>query len=529
MAVEDRIIGPPGTGKTTTLTRSLQWNAEQVGGDAIVAISHTRAAAAELAGRDTILPRSNIGTLHSFAFRALEYPSVIGDDAATLREFGEQYPRFQFSITRSVEDLEAGVWTENRGDAMMAEYSRLRNKMLPRSAWPDMETVEFAELWDDFKREREGVDFTDLIELALADVETAPYCPLVMAVDEAQDTSRLQWALVQKWAAHCEKLITAGDPDQAIFVWAGADPEWFLENAPDRRLVLSQSYRLPRAVLAVALPWIQQIGRRDDVTYEARDADGAVRRPGLNFKLGDDVAALAGELARDGTVMILASCAYMLHHVIDSLRNAGTPFGNRYRRERGDWNPLTRRGEGSSLTALAAFLRPFAPGATHLWTADEARKWLAVTKGVLRHGEKVKLKEWPDELPPARVVQRMAQTFARREDVEAALAGDVDWFAARVLASRARVVSFAVDCVARHGPAVLTEEPRITIGTIHSVKGGEADSVILFPDLSSQGMTQWTAGERGRDDIIRQFYVGMTRAREALYVCDPATSMTILI
>jgi len=92
------------------------------------------------------------------------------------------------------------------------------------------------------------------------------------------------------------------------------------------------------------------------------------------------------------------------------------------------------------------------------------------------------------------------------------------------------VVEFALRCVARHGFAALRAEPQITVGTIHSVKGGEADSVILCPDLSYQGYGQWWSdGDRGRNDIVRQFYVGMTRARETLCICAPATNMAVMI
>jgi superfamily I DNA/RNA helicase len=59
------------------------------------------------------------------------------------------------------------------------------------------------------------------------------------------------------------------------------------------------------------------------------------------------------------------------------------------------------------------------------------------------------------------------------------------------------------------------------VGTIHSVKGGEADVVYLFPDLSQAGAAQYASMGTARDAVIRQFYVGATRAREKLYVCGP--------
>jgi superfamily I DNA/RNA helicase len=57
-------------------------------------------------------------------------------------------------------------------------------------------------------------------------------------------------------------------------------------------------------------------------------------------------------------------------------------------------------------------------------------------------------------------------------------------------------------------------------GTIHSVKGGEAQTVILIPDLSLAAVKPYWAGETA--SIGRLFYVAMTRASERLLLCRPA-------
>jgi ATP-dependent exoDNAse (exonuclease V) beta subunit len=54
---------------------------------------------------------------------------------------------------------------------------------------------------------------------------------------------------------------------------------------------------------------------------------------------------------------------------------------------------------------------------------------------------------------------------------------------------------------------------------VHSVKGGEADDVILFPDLSPAGYSEYMSTEN-RDRILRLFYVGMTRAKDRLVLCE---------
>ena len=66
--------------------------------------------------------------------------------------------------------------------------------------------------------------------------------------------------------------------------------------------------------------------------------------------------------------------------------------------------------------------------------------------------------------------------------------------------------------------------PKIIVGTIHSVKGGEADVVYLLPDLS--WATRRDIEDNGldaSDAVVRMAYVGMTRARQKLVLCDPGS------
>jgi len=60
--------------------------------------------------------------------------------------------------------------------------------------------------------------------------------------------------------------------------------------------------------------------------------------------------------------------------------------------------------------------------------------------------------------------------------------------------------------------------PRITVSTIHGSKGGEADNVVLFTDLSTAADE---AMQMNPDDMHRVFYVGVTRTRKNLYVVEP--------
>ena len=108
--------------------------------------------------------------------------------------------------------------------------------------------------------------------------------------------------------------------------------------------------------------------------------------------------------------------------------------------------------------------------------------------------------------------------------------GDLDnlypsWLLSKCVSSKRRNLSYVVRVFKRFGIRGLIEKPKIVVGTIHSVKGGEADVVYLAPDLSYQGFQQLEG--RGRDQVFRQFYVGMTRAKETLVLCSAKNGMSV--
>ena len=113
------------------------------------------------------------------------------------------------------------------------------------------------------------------------------------------------------------------------------------------------------------------------------------------------------------------------------------------------------------------------------------------------------------------------------EAIDAGLSGDLDWLRQNLLASRQKGAAFAIRVAEAHGVETLSKTPQIITGTIHSVKGGEADAVYLFPDLSFAGMNEWIGG--GAAAVRRLFYVGMTRARESLILCQPASSRSVAL
>ena len=521
---ESRVVGPPGTGKTSFLARQIAHDAQQHGSDSVIALSHTNAAAREIADRDVPLPKENIGTLHSFAYRALSSPLLLQVEPF-LSQFSEQHPEFRLSGKSEINELEVRTGqADARGDKLMQEYHRMRNLQRPRELWPYQAQV-FAHAWEVFKKEEGGIDFTDMIELCLSDVDELPGNKEVLIADEAQDLSGLQLALLWKWAKPIDKVVMALDPDQSIYGFSGADPRVFLHSKPDRQRVLQQSYRLPRRVYQYAIDWIEQNKDRESITFKPRDAEGDVRMLSRSTWKGPELllSTIEEELASERTIMLLASCTYMLQPLISVLRSEGIPYWNPYRFDNGAWNPLGQRGEGSTVSRILAYLRPWIDPSERapLWTGGELIAWLELTKGVVKRGMKQRMEFEVTENAPV-PIETMLKIIGE-DNLSKAMQGPPKgllWLSQNLLKNRCSVGEYVAHIVRKQSADVLQESPRVTVGTIHSVKGGEADTVVLFPDLSQQGFISYQRAET--EAVRRTFYVGMTRAKEKLLLCQPA-------
>lgn len=570
---EHRLFGPPGTGKTTKVSEYIHTIATRYGPRAVLVASFTKAAAEELVmamgkkakrryeepedfddpfedghdeeegGRNRLpIDRQFVGTLHAICFRALTRPEIaeshLADWNATHRNLG-----LTEGGTPDPEDGNAGKnesgesTTKQSGDDLYARMNLLRARLVPVEMWP--ESVQgFRKQWEDWKYQSDLVDFTDLIGRCLRDVNVAPGSPYFGIFDEVQDFTPMELALVRKWAEHMEYIVFAGDDDQTLYRFTGATPDAFLDPpVPDaQKHVLSQSHRVPRAVQRVAQTWIERVSRRELKPYLPREEEGFVRKAptGGTWRTPERLLDLAMDHVSTGqTVMFLAACSYMLEPIKHLLRDQGLPFFNPYRRKRGDWNPLGGSRGVSSSDRVLSFLR--SDHATHgegaqMWTCDDVFRWASVlqAKGVLRKGMKSHLEELQGIYRPVSLetLEAIFEDTATMGWDMLFDGPDLEWYERHLVSAKVKPMEFPLRVARKRGGKALTERPKIILGTIHSVKGGEADVVFMFPDLSRAGMQEW--GRRGepRDSIYRLQYVGMTRAIEGLYLCSPATAYT---
>lgn len=525
---EYRVFGPPGTGKTSYLAKQIYNAGKTYDSSEIFVTSFTRAAALEIASRDgVLLPKTSVGTLHAHCYRNLDCPELAEKHIA---DFNSKHPDYAITSEADIDDPFAVQMEAAPAAKTYQEMNRLRAMMIPPEMWPT-DVRALSSIWQEWKRDNDLYDFTDLLEINLKDVKYAPGRPAVGFIDEAQDLCPLQFALVRQWGADMHTFVLVGDEEQCIYSFTGATPESMLDPPlpADRIRILTQSYRVPRAVLDWAKKIISKVERRQPKEYKPRSENGE-EVPGkvrLSQASAMDPSNLLLEvekdLERNKKIMVLGSCSYMLIPFIKLLRAEGIPYHNPYRRKQGAWNPLHAGNGVSSAERLAAFMRfstdVWGEDASQSWTASDLAKWIPLVKAeVLRYGIKTKIKKDPAHLYSVNEIFEddagLIMVFGSDEE-------KLKWFEDNLTEGTKARMEYPLK-ILKKKMSDLRRTPNLIIGTIHSVKGGEADTVYILPDLARPQVQAWNNSREGQDSLRRLYYVAGTRAREELVLCTPS-------
>ncbi|MBX6350426.1 MAG: UvrD-helicase domain-containing protein [Clostridia bacterium] len=422
-----------------------------------------------------------------------------------------------------------------------------------------------------------AVDFDDLLLLTLRLFEAHPDVRARLAerflhvlVDEYQDTNPAQYRIVRALAERHQNLFVVGDADQSIYGWRGADIRNILEferDFPDARVIrLEQNYRSTQAILDAAASVIRHnLERRERELWSELGPGEPVRffcawddRAEAEF-VADEIGRLireGGRSASDFAVLyrthaqsrafeeafLLRGLPYQvvgglkfyerreIKDVLAYLRLVENPYdvvsferiANVPRRGLGPRTIarlLAARGEGSivdallradavaglggrqkvALRELGELLAELAELAQRLGVAELVEEVLRRT----RYREELRAEASPQDLSRLENLEELvnvARAFPARTDgshlgdflAEAALVSEAD----------------------SHDPG----RPAVSLMTLHTAKGLEFPVVFLV-GLEERTFPHARSLEEGNlEEERRLCYVGMTRAKERLYL-----------
>ena len=570
-----RLFGGPGSGKTTALLDRVDELLERddVTIRDILVVSYTRAAAAEvrdrLAERLDVSPRAlkgNVATMHAKAYELLDLSrgDVVGED--DKQEFCEEYGvefedeyggagrRTARSTTIGNKIIATSQWLQRtRRDVSdwydvpfqwNVEEVRLPPDVDPNAqegnkytpTWPSdddrIDVPEVIRAWRSYKGEHGLVGFADMLER----VKQRSLVPHVdyLVIDEFQDITTLQYDVYEEWKPHMDRVLVAGDDDQVVYAWQGADPKLLLDADRDEDEILPNSYRLPSRVLSVVNQEIRHIDTRQEKDLRPRKEGGTVEgidSPSM-LDLARNVRYTIEKGDDDETVMVLFRARYQLFRFIDEFLPLGMPF-----------SALTdQRMWTDRLTQYVRAVEAF--DAEEELDGLQARRLAdMLQESAFGTNDRDELFDHIDELEEDSDADDLTEITVDPDSIaEFAPFAPGTESAADMLR---KVTSFQRNSVEAYfdGEYRGMDPSRVRIGTIHSAKGREADHVFVATDLTEKvveqmaasvdeaevpGVEEFTATTDPvpilTDNERRVFYVGMSRARERLVLLENLVS-----
>ena len=483
------VLGPPGTGKTTTLLNEVDKYLKQTDPDKIGYFSFTQKAAYH--ARDRAMSKFNLSeddlpyfrTLHSLAFKRL---GIKKEDVMQRRHYEDLGNKTGYNLDYNEYDNEhTGLFTTKSDLLRIVQMAKLRN-ITPERQYNLKEHTQditiqqlkqFVSDLNQYKKDYTLIDFTDMITDFIKSDKSPKFD--VVFIDEAQDLSLSQWDMARSIWDKTQDTYIAGDDDQAIFRWAGADVDSFITQT-GKIMQLTQSYRIPQVVHDIASRIINKIQNRLPKEWRPKTQRGL-----LSYY--DDFEQVN---MKQGNWLVLARTRFMLNNLEDHLYSQGLYYENKFKTNK----------EQDLYTAIT--------------------DWENVRKGVNINYEQV-----------SRIASYMSPNNFQKEELKyldkdatygmnelrskRGLKTDKVWFEAFDDAPDKKIRYIRR---MRENGEKLNSKPRIILSTIHGVKGGEQDNVVLLTDLSRNTQRNY---EQNPDDENRLFYVGATRTKNHLHVIRP--------
>jgi DNA helicase-2/ATP-dependent DNA helicase PcrA len=269
------ILAGAGTGKTRTVTHRIAYGIAngQFAANRVLALTYTNRAAGELRARLRSLgiPGVSVKTFHAAALSQLEYfwpqlagvpaPNVLTGKAQLISQVGTELG-FKFDAA-AIRDIAAEIEWRKFTMRSMEQYAAEAAARPNVASLTSEKLVAVMNAYEQAKIKSQKVDWEDVLILTLGMLQAEPRVLShiqqqyrFFTVDEYQDISPLQHALLDAWLGDRNDLCVVGDPNQTIYSFTGASSSYlfdFDKTFEDATVVtLTRNYRSTPNILELA-------------------------------------------------------------------------------------------------------------------------------------------------------------------------------------------------------------------------------------------------------------------------------------
>ena len=281
------LLAVPGSGKTTVLVTRIGYMVycKGIAPEEILVVTYNVAAKSDMQRRckkmfgEDLSMRVEFRTINGICAKAIAlYSRMVGKQAFELLSDEGEKARILAGIYQRIEH---GFPSENDLSDLATRITYIKNRMLSKEEIARLNAecdYDLAKIYEAYRREmraRSLMDFDDQLVYAYTMFRSAPalldafwdrYSYIM--VDEAQDTSKIQHAIIELLAGREHHLFMVGDEDQSIYGFRAAYPEALLsfeDRYPGARVLLMETnYRSDAGIVAAADAFIRQNSLRHE-------------------------------------------------------------------------------------------------------------------------------------------------------------------------------------------------------------------------------------------------------------------------
>ena len=570
------LLAVPGSGKTTVLVTRLGYMVKccSVYPEEILTLTYTVAATKDMAERFRYLFGSEL------ALR-MEFRTINGICSKVIYEYGRRIGKTAFELLTDEKQIagmlsqiyvqEAGEYpTESDLQSVRSYITYIKNSMLSESEIREFEKmcegIPIARIYQRYcsrMREEKLMDYDDQLLHAYTILKKVPQVLSefqkkyhYICVDEAQDTSKIQHEIIKLLAGANDNLFMVGDEDQSIYGFRAAYPQALLDFEKDHKnakvLLMEENFRSNARIVERADHFIRKNTLRhkkemhatrepqQDVhvielssrgaqhTYLAKVANGCSEQTAVLYRDNESVIPLVDLLEYEQIPYRIknAELGFFTHRIVQDIRNIITFALNPYDTESFmqiyyKLNMYLKKLDAMQAVQISVE-RDIPVLDAAIGHCGLKARTVSSLKSIRTHLNHMRTEQ------AGRAIGRIVQYMGYREYLERAGLKENKVFILKNIAARTDMLQDFLNRLSYLQDVMQHKEPAydcpFILSTIHSSKGLEYDRVYLLDILDGVFPEEVPAKRldgkelESYEEERRIFYVGVTRAREELYL-----------